>query len=374
MTAAAAGRWAAAVLCGLAVSAGPSVPGYAAGDPPPLPYGGDECVGESDVTYDGVPWPVARMAPHLAWPVSRGDGVTVAVVDSGVGKPPGLEGAVQRGRDVVSGGRADDDCAGRGTALAGIVAARPVGRRGVVGIAPEASVLPIRIIDGDGQVPPKAIAKGIQAATKLGADVILVGTAAETDDAGLRGAVAKAVADDVLVVAPVAERDQGPGFPAGYEQVLSVGGVDPDGQPTETHQPDLYAPGYGIVAVGGAGHYEVSGPSVAAGYVAGAAALVRAYHPDLDEAEVRERLTLTAMRTGAEDPGAVDPPAAVSDLDPGRTNRTPEPRGGALTLPDGPGSDPAVPRSLWYGGSVLLATLTVLAVVAVLRSRRRAAG
>jgi hypothetical protein len=359
-------RWAVAVLCGLTGLAGAS-PGYAAdGDPPPLPSGGSQCVGPSPVTYQKVPWPLVRLSPHHAWPLSRGKGVTVAVVDTGVGTPPGLKGAVKRGRDMVANGRADNDCLGRGTALADLVAGRPGGGY-VFGVAPEASVLPIRISDGDGRVPPDALAKGIRAAAGLGADVILVGAAVETDDSALRSAVAKAVHDDALVVAPVAARGEDKGYPAAYKQVVSVGGVDADGRPSESQRAELYAPGYGIVAVGGSGHYLVGGPAVAAAYVAGAAALVRAYHPDLDQAEVRQRLLLTASAR------TLDPYAAVADLEPERATRTPELRRGAVTVPEPPGTDPALSRSLWYAGALLLATLAVLAAVAVVRSRRRRA-
>ncbi|MGH3713026.1 MAG: S8 family serine peptidase [Micromonosporaceae bacterium] len=369
----AAGALVVAVLCGLA-GASTGGPAYAAGaEPPPLPAAGTDCVGASSVSVDQIPWPVARLAPMLAWPLSRGKGVIVAVVDSGVGSPPGLAGAVRPGRDVTSGGRGNSDCLGRGTALAGIAAARLVGRSPVVGMAPEASVLPIRITDDNGQVPRDGLAKGVRAATSLGADVILVGTAVQTNASALRAAVAAAVADDVVVVAPVADGSQdskGAGYPAAYKQVLAVGGVDVDGTQSEPYTPDLLAPGFGIVAVGGAGHYQVGGPAVAAAYVAGAAALVRAYHPGLDQAEVRQRLTLTAIRSGAA-AGVVDPYAAVAGLAPGLATHTPTARHDSVVPPRAPGTDPAVLRSLWLAGALLAATLAVLAAAAVLRSRRR---
>jgi hypothetical protein len=309
----------------------------------------------------------------LTWPLSRGAGVTVAVVDSGVGSPPGLAGAVQAGRDVASGGRGDRDCSGRGTALAGIVAARPVGGSPVVGMAPAASVLPIRITDGNGRVPRDGVADGVRAAARLGAEVILVGTAVATEDSRLRAAVAAAVAADAVVVAAVADGSQdspAAGYPAADKRVLGVGGIDADGTPMQPQTPDLLAPGYGIVAVGGAGHYQVGGPAVAAAYVAGAAALVRGYRPGLDQAQVRQRLNLTAIASGPADAGVVDPYAAVADLAPERASRTPAARYGSLVLPRTRGTDPAIRRALWYAGALLLVTLAVLAAAAVIRNRR----
>jgi hypothetical protein len=184
------------------------------------------------VHYDGRPAAVAQLAPYLVWPLSRGAGVTVAVLDSGVGTPPSLAGAVGDGRDVVSGGPAEGDCLGRGTALAGLVAGRPQPGTGVVGMAPDARVLPIRITDQNARVPPEALAEGIRAATSLGAQVILLGTGTPVDSAGLRAAVAAATAHDVLIIAPVNTRpDNSTGepvvwYPAAYPQVLAVAGAE----------------------------------------------------------------------------------------------------------------------------------------------------
>src|SRR5262249_58700323 len=176
----------------------------------------------------GVPWPVARMAPQLAWPLSRGAGVTVAVVDSGVSRDaPALAGAVQPGLDVAARGAANSDCLGRGTALAGIVAARPTTGTGVVGMAPAASVLPIRITDRNGQVQPGALAAGIRAATSLGAGVILVGNGGP-DTTALQAAVSEAAARDIVVVAAVNDKPGTAGeppaawYPAAYQEGIAV--------------------------------------------------------------------------------------------------------------------------------------------------------
>jgi hypothetical protein len=141
------------------------------------------------------------MAPESVWPVTRGDGVVVAILDSGVsGAAPALSGAVLPGIDVVGGGAADQDCRGTGTALAGVIAAHPATGSGVVGLAPAARILPVRVIDGEGRVPPDAIAKGIKAVAAV-ADVVLVGTGTTVSTPELVQAVAEAVANDALVVA-----------------------------------------------------------------------------------------------------------------------------------------------------------------------------
>jgi hypothetical protein len=373
-----------AVLCGWVAGAGGLGTGTAHGadrEPPQLPSGGTECVGASPVHYDGRPWPVAQLAPYQAWPLSRGAGITVAVVDSGVGTPPSLAGAVGDGRDVVSGGTPNGDCLGRGTALAGLVAGRPQIGTGVVGMAPDARVLPVRITDQNAHVPPDALSDGIQAATSLGADVILVGTGTPVDSAALRAAVASATAHDVLIVAPVntgkANSTSEPvvWYPAAYPQVLAVAGADrtgaPIGQIAAGVGVDLYAPGLGIAPIAGTGHYQVAGSAVAAAYVAGAAALVRASHPRLSQAQVADRLTLTAVRTVPPDgSGRVDPYAAVADLAPEQVRRTADARSDAITLPGTPRPDPAVSRALWVSAAAVVIALVGLAGAAVVRKRR----
>src|SRR5258705_11072758 len=170
----------ACVAAGLAAGLSMVTAAPAAADdaPPNLPLATTGCVGPSPVRDGGrVSWPLARMAPYQAWSLSRGKGVVVAILDSGVSSAAvGLAGAVAAGRDVVTGGPAQSDCRGRGTALAAIVAARETSGTGVVGVAPEATVLPIRIIDAQGKVTTKAITDGINAAVDGGADIILLGT------------------------------------------------------------------------------------------------------------------------------------------------------------------------------------------------------
>jgi len=87
-----------------------------------------------------MPWPQQQMAPERAWELTRGDGVTVAVVDTGVSADSGpLTGAVRDGVDVApgsNGGDADDDCIGYGTFVAGLIAARPREGVGFAGVAP----------------------------------------------------------------------------------------------------------------------------------------------------------------------------------------------------------------------------------------------
>jgi membrane-anchored mycosin MYCP len=298
-------------------------------------------------------------------------------------------GAVRSGEDVVSHGAADSDCLGRGTALAGIVAARPMTGTGVVGMAPDASVLPIRITDRNGQVPPAALANAIRAATSMGAGVILVGTGGP-DNTALAAAVSEALARDVVVVAAVNDRPatlagEPPDvwYPAAYQDVIAVAGVNLDGEPTPASQSaagvDLLAPGVSAVAGGpaGDGHYVVGGSAVAAAYVAGAAALLRSYRPALTRTQVRERLELTAehppgsARSAAAGVGTIDPYAALSAVDPAQAARIVSAPVERAVLPTRPVPDPVVARSRLLGGAIAAVTVVVLGATSTVHTRRR---
>ena len=364
----------------------------AGGEPPTLPRPTSGCVGDSPVVATRPPWALGRMAPQHVWPLTRGRGAVVAVLDTGVSaRAGGLTGnAVEPGTNVVQHVPAYHDCAGRGTALAGIVAARPVSGSPFVGVAPEATVLPIGIVDGDGKIPPGAIAKGIRAATAAGADVILLGVGTDQPDAGLRSAVQAAVRHDIVLVASVSDQEQlnstqksAAWYPASDDHVLAVGGVGPDGVPTEKLSPrdsvDLLAPGAEAISVAptGHGHYSVGGPAVAAAYVAGAAALVRAYYPRLDEEEVRRRLELTAEHPLGKLPdpvvgyGTLDLYHAVTALDLHESTLPPA-RPAPVVLP---AKAPANPATLIGGivsaGTVAAAAVAYISAVAIRWGRRR---
>ncbi|WP_170213239.1 S8 family serine peptidase [Catellatospora citrea] len=376
------------LVVGVACFLASSSPAAGAGDqPPPLPSGTDRCVGASPVVSSEPSWAALQMAPSLAWPLARGNGVVVAVVDSGVSSAaPALAGAVKQGADVVKGGRADSDCQGRGTALAGIVAARPVRGSAVVGMAPEATVLPVRITDERGGIPDGSLAKGIKAAVENGARVILVGTGTTKPDSDLRAAVEEAVAHDVVVVAAAGtEAESGKAwYPAAYDSVLAVSGMSGAGAPTATGsrdaRVDLLAPATDVVTIApvGAGHYRVGGTAVAAAYAAGTAALVRSYLPELTQDQVRQRLRLTAEQLpgtagpGTGGAGMLDPYAAVSATAP--EQRT-QPVGSAprpVALPSAPPADPTVGAAAAIAAGMAVAAGVVFVVVfTVTRGRRR---
>lgn len=342
-----------------------------------------ECAppGES---YQPVPWAQGLLAPERVWPFTRGGGVTVAVLATGVDAGhPQLSGRVRAGYDAVAGGGpADTDCAGTGTQVAGVIAANQVSGVGFVGLAPEVTVLPVRVVGGERSAPvePAVLARGIRWAAENGAQVITVPVAVAADDTGLRAAVADALAAGVTVVAAVGGDNEGDAtpYPAGYEGVVGAGAIDEQGalaNPPLGDHVDLVAPGAGMVTLqrGGGLVVDVSSSGLAAGAVAATAALVGARWGDLAPDEVTQRLVATA--TPAAGPGfghgVLNPYAAVTDTLP---DGSPVPLP-ALARPAG--GEPAAAgwarrvAVLGAGVAALVAVLVVALAVAVPRGRRR---
>ena len=252
---------------------------------------GDRCAQPGDTGSD-IPWPHTMLALDSVWPFTRGGGTTVAVLSTGVdADQPRLRGHVLDGFDAMAGaGPADSDCTGTGTQVAGVIAAQaPIGNGGgVTAVAPATRILPVRVIADDpvGTAPaaPAALARGITWSAEHDADVIVVATPVYRGTDDLRDAVAGALTRGTVVVAAVGDLDgDGPAtpYPAGYPGVLGVGAVGPDGLVWAKSRAgdfvDLVAPGVAVSTVQrGSGLVRVDGTAVAAGFVGGVAALVRA--------------------------------------------------------------------------------------------------
>lgn len=273
-------------------------------------------------------WHLRTLDVARAHDVTGGDGVTVAVIDSGVdASHPDLRDNVVPGKDFVAGTDGRVDRNGHGTGVAALIAAHGHGTGdGVLGVAPGATILPVRVSDASGHYRAGHAARAIRWAADHGAGVVNLSGGSPSDTPALRGAVAYAQSLDVVVVASVGNADQGDRrvlYPAAYPGVIAVASVDSEGEaaPGSVHGPQvsLAAPGVQVVSAGTGHGYAVGvGTSDAAALVSGAAALVRAGHPGLDAAGVVARLVRTADDRGepGRDPrygfGVLDPVAALT--------------------------------------------------------------
>ena len=325
------------------------------------------------------------LMPSQAWQLSRGKGVTVALLDTGLSKGalPQLDGQVTPGEDIVRGGRTRKDCIGHGTFVAGLIAARPKRGTTVVGIAPQAHVYSITVTDDNGATSPDVLAKGINAAVAAKARIIDVSVVSARSNAKLKAAVKNAIAHEAMVFAPAAADDQnidGPVYPASLPGVISVANSttqaasDSGSSTTPMVDAVLAAPGDVVLSVGpGGGAFVGSGTAYATALVAGSAALMDAYHPGLTLAQRTRRLITTAYPASPGDP-VVDPYAALAQILPGE-GKTAAPPKVPTTQVDplpAPDIDPVWYPSLTMAAIAAIAALAALgAVITVTRGRAR---
>jgi type VII secretion-associated serine protease mycosin len=315
-------------------------------------------------------WQLKALRASDAWRISTGRGVTVAVVDSGVAaNHPDLIGQVLPGLDLVSPtGNGQQDAVGHGTTVAALIAGRGDDQRGVVGLAPDAKILPVRVLDEKNQYSDaRTVAEGVRWAVDHGAKVINLSLGGSVGSEALAEAIDYAFQRDVVVIACVGNVVSGQvnevWYPAREPGVLAVGAVTRGaGNPLWRNsligqQTVLTAPGATITGAKGLGYWQVEGTSFAAPLVTAAAALLRSRWPEMSAANVVERLIRTARDLGAPGRdssygyGMVDPLAALTEpVAPVAVNRLdtmpPPGRSGFGRAPDATPRASGIPRNL----------------------------
>ncbi|AIY03519.1 putative subtilisin family peptidase [Arthrobacter sp. PAMC 25486] len=290
-----------------------------------------------------------------AWETSQGEGVKIAIIDSGIDKShPDLKGAVVGGSDI-SGAGAPGGTKGIGaepehgtlvaTMLAGrghkTATAKPsasasakasatptesekpgigAGPDGVIGVAPKAELLSVSVWLGSENPAGKNIDDQIPAAVKWavdnGAKVInmSLGSTSTAWPQSWDDAFAYAEAKDVVIVAAAGNRKSGSeqvGAPATIPGVLAVGGLDRDGSASVDSSSQGISIGVSAPAedlaggLPGGGYAQWSGTSGAAPIVSGVAALIRSKYPDMSAAQVINRIISTAKPAGDGVPNAI---------------------------------------------------------------------
>lgn len=272
---------------------------------------------EADALGSGAaPEPPAALDIDAALACTTGAGVTVAVLDTGVDAAhPDLVSRIVPGgwnvlvnsadtRDLGDGLDNDDDgmvdeMTGHGTHVAGII----------VQMAPDAGIMPVKVLDSDGVGDAFYVAAGIYQAIGSGAEVINLSLGSTRDARVIAEAVAAAHDAGIVVVAAAgnADRETPPEYPAIDERVFGIAATDADDAKSEfsNYHPRLFlsAPGTEVVSAYPGGRYAGwSGTSMATPWVAGAAALLLADAPELTIEQVGARLAGTADPIPERDP------------------------------------------------------------------------
>ena len=253
-------------------------------------------------------WGLFAIGADRVWTTTTGQGVIVAVVDSGSGPHPDLAENLLPGRSIIGTVESQDgkdiDASGHGTHVAGIIAAVANNGIGGSGVAPNAKILPIQVLDQAGQGDARDVAAGVRFAADNGARVINLSLGGATESSSLTQAITYANDKGVLVVAAAGNGGAAdkPKWPASLDLTLAVTAVDQANNATSFDQRgdyiDLSAPGANIVSTAKGDYVTLSGTSMAAGFVAGAAALLFAAEPRVTNAQVRDILLRTATDIG----------------------------------------------------------------------------
>lgn len=290
----------------------------------------------SDLVRSKEYW-LDRYGIRSAWNTTRGKGVTIAIIDTGVdGSVAELRGAVVGGADFSGQGTANGQTPvgtdkEHGTMVASLAVGRGAGTdAGVIGAAPEASILAISVGLGSGAVgSDQQIADAVTWAVDHGAKVINMSLTRNTLDwpPSWDTAFLYAARHNVVVVAAAGNRGSGTdevGAPATMPGVMAIGGVNSSGVASSQASSQgisiaVAAPSENLVGVVPGGGYVLwDGTSGATPIVSGIVALVRAAHPELDAANVIQRVLATAHDAGAPGPddlyghGLIDANAAVN--------------------------------------------------------------
>ena len=267
-----------------------------------------------------VPWGITRIGAPSAWATTRGAGVKIGIIDTGIDEDhPDL--AVADGINLVTGGttRADwndssPECPSHGTHVAGSAAALD-NTIGVVGVAPDATLYALRVFDPGNaglqqcQAWDTDIIAAYEWAVSNTLDVINLSLGGPFPSFASGDAVAATHLAGVTIIASAgnsysANPGSLVGFPAAYPQVMAIAASDGNDAlarfTKRGFEIDLAAPGVSVQSTWGGGSYaSASGTSMAAPHVTGIAALLRAANPSLTPDEIRSVIVSTALDTGA---------------------------------------------------------------------------
>jgi serine protease len=281
-------------------------------------------------------WNFRTINLEKAWENTKGEGITVAVIDTGVSRVPDLKDTqFVAGYDFVNDQVDANDDNGHGTHVAGTIAQSTNNNYGVAGIAYQAQIMPLKVLGGSGGGTVSDIAEAIKFAADNGADVINLSLGGSGESHLMKEAIDYATDKDVVVVAAAGNSGQNSaGYPARYPHVIGVSALDTTGKKTPYSNfgagVDIAAPGGltqgenlagGIlqetvdVANGGSTFAAFQGTSMASPHVAGVAALIKA--SGVTEPEQIVKILKESARQVQDDPlnhygaGHLDAGAAV---------------------------------------------------------------
>lgn len=251
-----------------------------------------------------LPWGVDRIDADLAWAVTTGDLVKVAIIDTGIDvKHPDLIDNLKGGVSTVWYTTSYNDDNGHGTHVAGIAAAFD-NTIGVVGVGPQIDLYAVKVLDRRGSGYLSDVIEGLDWAIANEMKVVNMSLGTASDVQSLHDAVQRVAAAGIVQVAAAGNSGGAVIYPAAYPEVIAVSAIDNTDMiaswSSRGPEVDLSAPGVNIYSTYKSQTYKtLSGTSMAAPHVTGVAALVLSVYPGLLPAGVQQKLENTAEDLGA---------------------------------------------------------------------------
>ncbi|WP_274651721.1 S8 family peptidase [Paenibacillus humicola] len=257
--------------------------------------------GRAHESAEGTTWNVSRVQAPKVWKRTKGDGVPVAIIDTGIAPHPDLH--IAGGVNTI-GGRSYTDDNGHGTHVAGIAAA--LGTNGMIpGVAPKVKLFAVKALDAAGEGYISSIIDGIDWCIRNGMKVINMsfGLSGATSSA-LRQSIQRARRKGIVVIASAGNGgifSGGIDEPASFPETIAVAASTIQNQIASFSSRgkgiDVAAPGTAIKSTWpGGGYKTLSGTSMASPHVAGGAALLLAINPKLRPYQISRKLRNTALK------------------------------------------------------------------------------
>jgi subtilisin family serine protease len=280
-----------------------------------------------------VDWGLSLFKIPEQWKRTKGEGVRVAVLDTGIERDhPDLRDAIDKAKDFTASRFGVADRQGHGTHVAGTIGARK-NEQGVVGVAPECRLLIGKVLGDDGSGTDDSVAKGIDWAVAEGAHLLSMSLGSPYPSQAIYGAIQRALQQNRFVVCAAGNdgRPNSVNYPARWDETVAVGAVDKDGKlarfSSQGEELDICAPGENVLSTFlNGGYAKLSGTSMATPFVSGVVALVLAKHqqaggrtPVNNQQQLLDHLRATATDAGAtgRDPqygyGLINPEKLLAD-------------------------------------------------------------
>ena len=228
-----------------------------------------------------IGWQVKLFNIPEVWQFSQGDNVKIAILDTGIDlNHEDLKENIIEGKNFINTDDLPHDRCGHGTHCAGIIAACN-NEAGIVGVAPKAKIMPIKVLDDNGCGNMEAVLKGLQWAGDNGADLIAMSLGTIDPVEEVRKEIEKLIKNKIVVfcAAGNAGNTKNLLYPAAYAETISIGAIDENCLRADFSctgpNLDFIAPGVKIYSTIPENTYSfMSGTSMACPFAAGIAALV----------------------------------------------------------------------------------------------------